>query len=379
MTRRAFNLSLAGTALPATESRAATVRPRVACILNAYFPNSHADVFLSRLLDGYRLNGAWHAPRLQPVSFYVDQFPFNDMARDQAKEYGIRICTTVAEAIEGVDGIAVIGEHGEYPRTRLGNFSYPRKRYFNEIAIVLQRQGRVLPLFSDKYLAYDWADAKAIYQRTRSMHIPFLCGSTLPWTWRRPPLDFPPGVVFDELLAVSAGDLEEHAYHAIELLQSVAEGRRGAETGVAAVRYLEGSEVSGIAPDLREAALARRVNPPPQDRSQKPEAFLVKYSDGLEASIVSLNAKTRDYLLAARVKGSPVPQATCFYIGLYTHAHWGFLVRAFEDLVLTKREPMPVERTLLANGIMLAGLESRRQGGKWIDTPELQLSYSWPR
>ena len=32
---------------------------------------------------------------------------------------------------------------------------------------------------------------------------------------------------------------------------------------------------------------------------------------------------------------------------------------------------MPLERTLLANGIMLAGLESRRKGGTWIDTPEL--------
>jgi hypothetical protein len=211
------------------------------------------------------------------------------------------------------------------------------------------------------------------------MHIPFLCGSTLPWTWRRPPLEFAAGTVFEEMLAVSNGDLEEHAYHAIELLQSVAERRRGGETGVAAVRYLEGSEVWGIAPDLREAALARRVNPPPADRGQKPEAFLVQYRDGLEASIVNLNSKTRDYLFAARVKGRSEPQATCFFIGLYTHTHWGFLVRAFEDLVLTGREPMPVERTLVANGIMLAGLDSRRQGGKWIDTPELRLSYSWPR
>ena len=50
---------------------------------------------MSRLLDGYRLNGSWHAPSLQTVSFYVDQFPFNDMAREQAAEYGIRICRSV--------------------------------------------------------------------------------------------------------------------------------------------------------------------------------------------------------------------------------------------------------------------------------------------
>ena len=115
---------------------------------------------MSRLLDGYRLNGEWHSPRLQTVSFYVDQFPFNDMAREQAAEYGIRICNSVSEAIADVDGIAVIGEHGNYPRTPRGNFMYPRKRYFDEIVRTFESQGRALPLLSDKYLAYDWSDAR---------------------------------------------------------------------------------------------------------------------------------------------------------------------------------------------------------------------------
>jgi hypothetical protein len=347
--------------------------------MNVYTPNSHADVFLSRLLDGYRLNGAWNSPRLETVAFYVDQFPYNDMAREQAAEYGIRICKSVAEAIDGVDAIAVIGEHGQYPRSPLGNFKYPRKRYFDEITQVFERSGRVIPLFNDKYLAYEWADARAMYERVRDLGIPFLCGSTLPWTWRRPPLEFAPGVQFDELIVISCGDLEEHAYHGIELLQSAAEVRRGGETGVAAVRYLEGVEVWKIAPELRKAALARRINPPPEDHGAKPEAFLVRYADGLRAAILHLNSKTRDYLFAARLRGNPRAQATCFYIGLYTHAHWGFLVRAFEDLALSRREQMPVERTLVANGILLAGLESRRKGGAWIDTPHLDVRYSWPR
>jgi hypothetical protein len=345
-------------------------------VLNTWLPNSHADVFIGRLLDGFRLNGAWHAPRLRTVNFYVDQFPDNDMAREQAAEYGIRICSTVAEAIRDVDGIAVIGEHGQYPRTRLGNVQYPRKRYFDEIASVFVKRGRPVPLFNDKYLAYDWADARAMYDQVRDMRIPFLCGSTLPWTWRRPALDLPRAPQFTELLAVSCGDLEEHAYHAVELLQSVAERRNGGESGVAQVRYGEGDEVWRISPAMREAALERRVNPPPPDNGQKPEAFLIRYRDGLEAAILNLNSKSRDYLFAARVEGSGAIKSTCFYIGLYTHAHWGFLVQAFENLVLTRREQFPIERTLVANGIMLAGLESRSKGGAWIDTPHLRIAYS---
>ena len=372
MTRRDLLALAGGSAAAQTDA----TRPRVACILNVYSPNSHADVFLSRLLDGYRLNGRWHTPRLETVRFYVDQFPFNDMAREQAAEYGIRICDSVGEAVAGVDGVAVIGEHGQYPRTPRGNFMYPRKRYFDEIVRSFETQRRVVPLLNDKYFAFEWADAKLMFDRIRAMGIPFACGSTVPLAWQRPALQLPPAPRFDELLGVSYSDIEEHTYHAIEAVQSVAE-RRG-ETGVAAVRYVEGDEVYRIAPRLLEAALATRVNPPPEDRGQKAEAILVRYRDGLRASILNLTSKTRDYLVAAQLRGESRPRASCFYISLYVHSHWGFMARMFEDLVLTRRAPMPPERTLLSNGILLAGLESRRQGGTWVDTPELGISYSWP-
>jgi hypothetical protein len=129
LSRRAF-LGGASTAL-----WAAGTRPRVACVLNTWFPNSHADVFVSRLLDGYRLNHEWHAPRLEVVAFYVDQFPENDMAREEAEEHGIPIFRRVAEALRvgggklSVDAVAVIGEHGDYPRTPRGNFKYPRPHH----------------------------------------------------------------------------------------------------------------------------------------------------------------------------------------------------------------------------------------------------------
>jgi len=351
-------------------------RPRVACVLNAYYPNSHADVFIGRLLDGYRLNHQWHEPPLEIVSFYVDQFPANDMAREQAEEHGIRICQTVAEAVRGADAVAVIGEHGDYPRTERGNFMYPRWRYFDEIMRVMREERRVMPMYQDKYLAYDCADAKRMYDRVREMKIPFMCGSTVPLSWQRPPIGIARGVRLSELLTTSYSDVEEHSYHAIELLQSIAERRAGGETGVARVRWCNGEEVGKQAPrDLVEAALARRVNVVPENK-QAPEALLIEYRDGLRGFVLHLNALTRDYLLAARLKDHGEVVSTCFYIELNLHNHWGFMVRNFEDLVLTRREPNPIERTLIANGIMLAGLESRRLGGQWIDTPELAIAYS---
>lgn len=371
LSRRAFLAALA-----------AENRPKVACILNVYFPNSHADVFMSRLLEGYRLNGASHRPRVQTVSLYVDQFPPNDMAREQAAEYGIRIYPSVKEALclggakLAVDGVAVIGEHGDYPRTARGNFQYPRKKRFDEVTAVFQQNNRVLPLMNDKYFAYEWADARAMYDRVKRDRIPFFCGSSLPLTWRRPALEFQPGIELDELLAVSFSDLEEHGYHAIELLQAMAEKRKGGETGIAEIRCVEGDAVFTDpfwSRALLDAALRHRVNHVPKNNTP-PQAIFVRYNDGVKASILNLNAQARDYLFAAREKSGKL-HSSCFYIQLYNHNHWGFMVRHFEDVVLSKRSPYPPERTLLSNGIMLAGLESRVTGHAWLPTPHLNIRY----
>ncbi|HLJ17083.1 MAG TPA: hypothetical protein VKV15_21500 [Bryobacteraceae bacterium] len=362
-------------------------RPRIAAILNVYFPNSHADVFVGRLLGCYRLNGKTYQPRVDVAAFYVDQFPIDDMAREQGEEYKIPIYSSVPEALRlgghrlAVDGIAVIGEHGNYPRTPRGNFMYPRWRYFEQITSVFREDGRVVPLYNDKYFAYEWADARKMYDRIRAMKIPCMAGSTLPLTWRRPPLEFPRGIQLDEVLAVSCSDLEEHAYHGIELMQAMAEVRRGGETGVEAVRCIENEAVwkSGErgewSQELLNAALTRRVNPVTEDRKAPAQAIQVRYKDGLKGTILNLNGLTRDYLFAARVKGHSEPYSSCFYIELYNHNHWSFMVRNFEQLVLTGKETNPIERTLLANGIMLFGLESRLRGHEWLDTAQLDIHY----
>ena len=244
-------------------------RPRVAAIINAYFPNSHADVFMGRLLQGYRLNGKSYSPRVDVVSMYVDQFPFNDMAREQADEFSAKIYPTVAEALRcggkrlAVDGVAVIGEHGKYPRTARGNYRYPRYRYFQEISQVYEEDGIVIPYFNDKYFAYEWEDARRMFDRVRSMKIPFMCGSTLPLTWRRPSLEYAAGVELEELLAVSFSDLEEHAYHTIELLETMAERRKGGDSVRHGRRGVEpgspGRMVAGLAQCCSFAACQSRA------------------------------------------------------------------------------------------------------------------------
>jgi hypothetical protein len=74
-------------------------RPKVAAIFTAMAHRLHAHVILENFLEPYLFNGQVTDPGCDVVSFYADQFPEEDMARPVAKEYGIPIFKTVAEAL----------------------------------------------------------------------------------------------------------------------------------------------------------------------------------------------------------------------------------------------------------------------------------------
>ncbi len=82
-------------------------------------------------------------------------------------------------------------------------------------------------------------------QAAAAQKVPLMAGSSLPVTWRLPPLEVPLGRKFHEVLVASRGDLEIFGFHALETLQCMAErrDRDGKPQGVAAVTCLEGDAV----------------------------------------------------------------------------------------------------------------------------------------
>src|SRR5256885_16207447 len=165
----------------------------VAGIVTEYRRWSHADVILTKILDGYNLDGG-AGPNLRLASLYVDQFPEKDMSRDLAKKYNFTIYDTIEAALTlggknlAVDGVLCIGEHGKYPTNERGQILYPRRRFFEETTNTFARVGRSVPVFNDKHLAATWEDGLWMYQRARQLFVPFLAGASLPVTWRRPVL-----------------------------------------------------------------------------------------------------------------------------------------------------------------------------------------------
>ena len=390
MRRRDLLLSVPFTLLGCGPA-ATPAKPRIAAIATVYRPNSHADVFLHRILEGYRLNGVSHQPRLEIASMYVDQFPPDDMARDLAAEYGFQVYPSIAEALRcggdrlAVDGVALIGEHGDYPDNEKGQKLYPRYEFFREIIDVMRADGLVAPIYQDKHFSYDFEKARWMYDAARELGVPMMAGSTVSLAWRYPPLELAPGTELDEALVVGFGQTDAYGFHTLEALQAIVEKRKGGETGVASVQAIEGPKVWELGDEgvwswkLFEAALARtpsRIEGDPRELVKNPILALIEYRDGLKGRILLCNGLLRSWVFAGQPKGGGEILSTDCRIQFHIHGHWGFMARNFENLVADGKLPNPVERTLLTTGMLAFAFESLYRGGERVETPQLEIGYS---
>lgn len=370
---------------------------KVAAVTTVYTHNSHADVIISRLLQGENLDSVSRKPDLELVGVYVDQFPEGDLSRRFAREYGFRLAGSIEEALTlggkqlAVDGVLLVGEHGTYPQGSRGEDQYPRKRFFDETVAVFRKSGRVVPVFNDKHLSHSWPEAKEMYETSRRMGFPMMAGSSVPGAWRRPPEAVPEGSRLKEAVGVSYHTLYGYGFHSLEMLQCIAERRHGGETGVRRVRCLEGDAVwkAGAAGefDLRllDEALGRLTRPvagnTPEARLETlkkgvktPAAFMVEYRDGFRGTILTLNYVIGEWALAWR--GETQTHSALFWTQEERPlGHFTFLVRGVEEMIHTGKPSWPVERTLLTTGMMYFLLESRFRGGEPLDTPELAIRY----
>jgi hypothetical protein len=383
----------AAAAVPA-DSPAAAAPPvrkssaRIAAIVTEYRPLSHADVILTRLVEDYALGTRPVSSPVRLHSMYVEQFPERDMARWVARAYGVRLAETIRDAVledgkVAVDAVWLIGEHGDYPYNDRGQCLYPRRRFFEGTVAAFREAGAVVPVFNDKHLSARWEDSKFMYDTARAMEIPFMAGSSLPLAWRRPPLELPLETPLEEALVAGFGGLESYGFHALETLQCMVERRRGGETGVASVECLEGEAVWKAADDgvwsrdLLEAALARQgTDVAGKDlRGQGAAAFVLRYRDGLRATVLMLDSLARHFLFAARLPGQRRPVSTQFWLQEPVYGHFSYLARAISELTLAGAPPYPVERTLLTSGVLCRAMDSRFEGHRAIETPELAIAY----
>ncbi len=415
LSRRAFLGAVsAGTiCLPrawATESTSGP-RKRMAVVTTEWRYMSHAWHMAERFLVGYPINGRWHRPPLDVVAAYVDQFPEKDLSRQRSKEFGFPIYPSIAEALRcggdklAVDAVLIIGEHGNYPKSEYQQTKYPRYEFFKQVTDVFRQDGRAVPVFNDKHLSWKWEWAQEMVEISRELKFAFTAGSSLPVTWRMPAIDMPYGAEVEELLSVSVGSIDSYDFHALEVIQCMAERRRGGETGVIAMQALRGDAVwkamdsgswanGGWDPRLFEACLSRshtlaqpdtfshRYPTTAQIREwvKDPIAYRFEYADGVKATMLMMNGLIGDFTFAAKLKGQAEPLSTLFHLPpnpnvVYSAA----LMSKAEETFLTGKSPYPIERTLLTTGLVEAGVRSLATGQKRLETPHLAVRYQATR
>ena len=71
-----------------------------------------------------------------------------------------------------------------------------------------------------------------MYDRSRELFVPFLAGSSVPVTWRKPELKLPRTARSTAAVQIGYGPFEGYGFHALEGLQCMVERRKGGETGV---------------------------------------------------------------------------------------------------------------------------------------------------
>ena len=269
---------------------------------------------------------------------------------------------------------------------------------------VFEASGRAVPVFNDKHLSTTWPECREMVADSRRLGFAFMAGSSLPVTWRIPSIDFPLNAPLRESLCVCYGGVDSYDFHGLETAQCMDERRAGGESGVKAIQAIRGEKLWAVLQEreltrkLMFSALARshtvRGRPgytyavPDMDwlreATTNPVGYFIEHKDGLVTTMLLLNNLVTDFTYAGALRGTDEIVSCQMHLPMpprYTTLPNFFnpLMHHIEEMILTRRVPYPVERTLLTSGMTLFAVESLHQDSKRIETPELAVAYPAPR
>ena len=173
-------------------------RPRIACLVSYWaFTRSHADWIICKLLDGYWWQGAHTPSRVEVVSVYIHQLEESPLGQKVCKAKNIPIFKTPAEAVTlggtelAVDGVVIIGEHGNYPTDLQGRWLLPRWWIYHQVIQVFQKSKRSVPVFNDKHLSYNWDEARWMFDKQNEHVVVSMLGMPGPFSQYHAANDLP--------------------------------------------------------------------------------------------------------------------------------------------------------------------------------------------
>lgn len=396
MLRRSGTAAWAGLAAH-TVSPSAARRPRLACVVTYWAaPRSHADWIITKLLDGYWWKGAHTPSQVDVVSVYIHQLRESGLGQKVCQTKGIPIFPTVSEALTlggkelAVDGVVLVGEHGIYHSNLQGQTYYPRWWLYQQIIRVFEQSKRSVPIFNDKHLSTSWNEAKWMFDKSRELNFPLSGGSSIPSYYRQPEIELEIDTPIQTSIVVGQAEDEGSLFHCVDVLQCFVERRKGGETGVEAVQYIQGPETwkwtdrHPWGATLLDAVRNRFDLKPGhfQETVREPRVTIVEYRDGTKAAVYSIAGVGWTYAGDIEGRKDPMVISMLGWPGSFSQYH---AANAFEhwliEMMLTRKEPYNAERLLLSTGIVSFNMESNWENGRYsplgrqIKTPFLDMTY----
>ena len=92
-----------------------------------------------------------------------------------------------------MDGVLLIGEHGDYPTNDKAQKCIHGSKCSSKSRMFSRKSKRSVPVFNDKHLSWSWRQAKRMVEISRELRFPMLAGSSVPVAWRIPAIDTPLG------------------------------------------------------------------------------------------------------------------------------------------------------------------------------------------
>ena len=140
-------------------------RKKIAAIVTTFFPGSHADLLVSRFVNGFPTPSGVIESEVDVVSMYMDQLHPLDVGVELAREHGIELFPSIRSALTlrqpmhghwptapgweigelAVDGVIIIAEHGDYSPNERGRQMYPRRHFFEQVCGMIGLSGRAIP------------------------------------------------------------------------------------------------------------------------------------------------------------------------------------------------------------------------------------------
>ena len=373
---------------------------KIAFLLEEFSKPSPAQQLVDRFLAGYAIDGEFRRSPFESASAYVMLSNNPPDLEQRTKDFKLAVAARAEQAVEGADAVVIASRKpGALANERL-------------VQIALESAPSGGACFVHGALANSLERGRELTRLARSRQIALLAGTPLCVTWRLPEVELPLATPLSEALIVVQANpspsqtsppsppssLRGAELQALEGLLPVIERRRGGESGVRSIRFLEGAALwkAGARSEwswpLLAAALSRSHSPqgdPVLDgRTQdlaglgllpklarNPRGWLLEHRDGLRSDILVLDGVVADFNFAVQAQDGSIVSAQLFRAPAPAEQHFSRLAAVMEDFFRTGKAPWPIERNLLIAGLLEGFGRTSSRIGRVVPTAGLEIVY----